>query len=124
MGRSTFAMSVASVNLVVVFLVELCALLALAYAGWEVGTGPVGRVLLAIILPVVAGILWGLFASPRPRFPVSGARPAVKVLVLGGAAVALFALAPLAVAVVFAAVTVVSAVLAAVLPRPDWAGKA
>lgn len=122
MGRSTFALSVASVNLAVVFLVELGALVALGFAGWKIGAGPV-RVLLAILLPVAAAVLWGLFAAPRRRFQVPAARPVVKVLVLGGAAVALFALAPLAVAVVFAAVALLSTVLAAVLPRTDLAGR-
>ena len=72
-------------NEVLAFFVELVALAALAYWGYEVTGIP-----LAIAFPLAAAVLWGLFAAPRARFKV--ALPvvlAVKVLVFGAAVVGL-----------------------------------
>jgi hypothetical protein len=52
-------------NLAVRFLLELCLLAALAYAGLQV------NIVLAIFAPLVAAVVWGLFVSPKARFPLS-----------------------------------------------------
>ena len=53
-----------AVNLLLAFLVELVALGIFAWWGWATGgTTPV-RLLLAIGLPVLTAVLWGLFAAP------------------------------------------------------------
>jgi hypothetical protein len=74
--------------LAVAFLSEVAALVVLALWGWSTGSGA-GGWLLAVGLPLVAAVLWGLYAAPRARFRVRAPAAAVKVLVLGGAAVAL-----------------------------------
>jgi hypothetical protein len=99
--------------LLLAFLSELAALVALAAWGWSAGSGA-GRWLLAAGLPVVAALLWGAFAAPRARFDLPAAARAVQVVVLGGAVVALLDLGhPWA-----AALLAVAAVLGAGLGRP------
>lgn len=65
-------------NLAVRFLLELCALAAIAYWGWTQHSGLL-RYLLAIGGPLVAAVLWGTFRVPddgsssgRAPVPVPG----------------------------------------------------
>ena len=69
-------------NLAVRFLLELCLLAALAYAGLQV------NIVLAILAPLVAAVVWGLFVSPKARFPLSRPLWVGVQIVLFGAAVA------------------------------------
>jgi Protein of unknown function (DUF2568) len=73
-------------NLAVRFLLELCLLATLAYAGLQV------NIVLAVLAPLVAAVVWGLFVSPKARFPFS--RPlwvGVQVVLFGAAVVGLVA---------------------------------
>jgi hypothetical protein len=73
-------------NLAARFLLELCLLAALAYAGLQV------NIVLAVFAPLVAAVVWGLFVSPKARFPLS--RPlwvGVQVVLFGAAVVGLVA---------------------------------
>jgi hypothetical protein len=56
-------------NLTVAFLLELCALAALGYWGFRTASGPAAKAALGIGAPLLAAVLWGLFAAPRA--PVS-----------------------------------------------------
>ena len=77
-------------NLLVRFLLELAALAVLGWWGWRTGTSATLRWTLVIALPLVAAVLWGLFAAPKSALDVSGpVKVAVQTLVLGGAAAAL-----------------------------------
>ena len=103
---------VASSNLALRFVLELGALAALGYAGFQTDRGMLLRVLVGVGAPVVAGVLWSLFVAPAaqtrlpdpwrviPEFTVFGSAAAGLVLAghptLGGA---------------FAAMTVVNSVL-------------
>ncbi|HEX3921957.1 MAG TPA: YrdB family protein [Streptosporangiaceae bacterium] len=49
------------------FATELAWLAVLAGAGLDSGAGAVGRVVLAIVLPVVAVVIWGVAFAPRAR---------------------------------------------------------
>jgi hypothetical protein len=64
------------------FLIELLALAALAWWGAETGSGLFVHLLLGIGAPLVAAVVWGLFASPKARvkLPLAGVL-AVKGLV-------------------------------------------
>jgi hypothetical protein len=104
------------VNDVVAFLVELAALLALSAWGFSAGTGVVPKVLLGLGTPAAAIALWSLFAAPKSIYDVPSARLSVKVLVLGAAALASFALLPIGWAVAFTIVVVVNTVLLYVGP--------
>jgi hypothetical protein len=54
------------INLAFRFVLELCALAALAYWGWTQHSGLL-RYLLAAGLPLVAAVMWGTLAVPGDR---------------------------------------------------------
>ncbi|WP_138760370.1 YrdB family protein, partial [Modestobacter altitudinis] len=84
--------------------------------GWQLG-GPVAvRALLAVALPVAAGVLWSQFAAPRAAHPSVAGRLAVQVLVFGAAAVLLAWGAAPCWGAAFAVVVAANLVAAAVLP--------
>ena len=57
--------SLRSSNLLLAFLLELAMLAAFCVAGWTLGHGTLIKAGLAIGAPVVAIILWALYAAPR-----------------------------------------------------------
>ncbi|MFD9502116.1 YrdB family protein [Streptomyces sp. NPDC060035] len=85
-GRPWFA-----ANEVLAFVLELVAIGCLARWGFTVVDGWVASVLLGLGTPAAAVALWGLFAAPhaRIRLPLAGVL-AVKTVVLGGAAAAVY----------------------------------
>ena len=52
-------------NLALRFVLELCALAGLGYAGAVLGDSLLVSVVLGVGLPLVAGVLWGLFVAPK-----------------------------------------------------------
>jgi hypothetical protein len=80
-----------SLALTVKFVLELCALAALAY--WGATTGPLlVNVLLGIGAPLVAAVVWGRWAAPRsPHRLAEGPRVALESAVFAAAALALLA---------------------------------
>ncbi|NED46160.1 YrdB family protein [Amycolatopsis sp. SID8362] len=58
---------VAGVVLTIRFLTELALLGGLALAGSQLGTGVALAIVDAVLLPLVAAALWGLFIAPRAR---------------------------------------------------------
>ena len=100
--------------LTVAVLAELAALAALAFWGWSAGGSTAVRLLLAVAVPAVAGVLWGVFAAPRAPVQVLALSVLVKVVVFGAAVLALLATGhPWAAAVLGAA-----ALLSALLSTP------
>jgi Protein of unknown function (DUF2568) len=84
--------AVATLNLLVRFLLELAALAALAWWGADAGHDVLASALLGAGLPLAAATLWTLFVAPRRRHELPrAARFVLQVLVLGGAAAALVA---------------------------------
>ncbi len=57
-------------NLGLRFVLELCALAALGYWGYHVGQGWTGWLAFGLGAPVLAAVLWGVFASPRAVYPL------------------------------------------------------
>src|SRR4051812_27857668 len=77
-------------NELLAFLVEIVALVILADWGWHHGEPSRTRLLQAIGAPLLAAVVWGLFAAPRARFAVPlAAQLTVKALVFGAAVWAL-----------------------------------
>lgn len=103
-------------NDVVAFLVEIAALAVLCAWGFQAVGSTALRLLLGLGLPLLAAVVWGLVAAPRARFQVPALRLVTKLVVLGGAAVASFAVLPLGLAVVFAVVVAVNLTLVYVGP--------
>jgi hypothetical protein len=108
--------------LTVAFLAELAALAALAVWGWSVPDPTVWRLVLAVAVPAVAAVLWGVFAAPRAPVQVFALTLLVKLVVFGGAVLALVAIGHPWPAVALAAAALLSSVLstppvAAAAPR-------
>lgn len=67
--------------LALVFVDELAVMAAYAAWGWQAGGA--GRWLLVVLAPLVAMLVWFLFASPKARYGGGLVRPVVKVIVFG-----------------------------------------
>jgi hypothetical protein len=99
-------------NLLLRFLLELCALGAVGYWGFKTGGGFAAKLGLGIGAPLVVAVVWAVFVSPRA--PVRLALPLsllLQVAVFGIAAAALVATGHRTLAWVFVALVVVNAVL-------------
>lgn len=57
-------MKLNSINLAVRFLLEMAALVTLGFWGWSLGEGAL-RVVLVLAVPMVAAVMWGIFAVPN-----------------------------------------------------------
>src|SRR4051794_41901994 len=67
---------------------ELAALAALAVGGWALPGSTTLRVVAAVGLPLVAAVLWGLFAAPHAVVHVAALALVTKVVVYGAAGLA------------------------------------
>ncbi|MFI1996204.1 YrdB family protein [Actinoplanes sp. NPDC020271] len=101
------------VNDLLAFLLELVALAALGYWGFKAGPGVAAKVALAVGAPLLAAIVWGLFASPKATvsLPLVGVL-VVKGLVFGSATLALYAVGNRATATCFAMIVVINIAIA------------
>ena len=93
------------------FLLEVAALLALAYWGWATHAGP-ERWAWAIGLPLLVAVVWATFRAPgdgsEPTVAIPGfLRLLIELLILGGGAAALYAAERPALAIGMAALVVV-----------------
>lgn len=71
-------------NLALRFALELCMLAALAYGGYNLPVPIWLKAALAVVLPVIAATIWGLFIAPKAKFPLSvGWRIALEVALFG-----------------------------------------
>jgi hypothetical protein len=104
-----------SANLVLRFLLELCALAALGYWGASAKPQLAGRILLAIAVPLVAVVVWALIVAPRAPVQVPAAiRFGVELLVFAAAIAALLARQRLVLGVVFVVLYIINRSLMAV----------
>jgi hypothetical protein len=79
-------------NLLVAFLAELVALGIFAWWGWRAVDAVGLRFLLAIGLPLVTAVVWGLYAAPKAKRGSPAVRWTVKIVVFGLAGAALWSL--------------------------------
>ncbi|MGK5114028.1 DUF2568 domain-containing protein [Geodermatophilus sp. CPCC 205506] len=98
----------------VAFAAELAALAALGHWGATAGDSTATRWLFALGAPLVAALLWGLFAAPQAVVQVAVLAVLTKVVVFGAAAAALLATGSPRLAVLL----VVAAVLSSLLSGP------
>ena len=98
-------------NLALAFLLELCALGALGYWGVRTGDGLPAKVALGLAAPLLAAVLWGVFAAPRAPVSSPPLKLGTQVAVFGSAALALYATGHGRLALVFALAVVVNGVL-------------
>jgi hypothetical protein len=94
---------VRGLNLGLRFVLELCALAALAYGGWQAPGLLWLRIVLAVVLPLTAAVVWGRWVAPKASRPLPDPlRLIPEWFVFGGAAVALAATGHPVLAVVLA----------------------
>jgi quinol-cytochrome oxidoreductase complex cytochrome b subunit len=107
-----FVMVIKSANLALRFLLELCALAALGYWGFQTGRGLFMKIGLGIGAPLLAALVWGTFVAPHAAVPVSAPlRLVLELVVFGSAAAALYAAGRPALAGSFALTVVINRVL-------------
>ncbi|MGW3497916.1 YrdB family protein [Streptomyces sp. NPDC001020] len=100
-------------NEVLAFLLELAALVCLGWWGSTVGHNDVLRILPAAGTPLLAIVLWALFAAPKAKYrPSLPLVLVVKAVVLGGGAAALYGVGHPIAARVMAVVIVVNTAVA------------
>ena len=97
-------------NLVLAFLLELCALAALGYWGARTDGGLLTRAALGLGVPLLAAVLWGTFAAPKAPVVVPLVGLGVKLMVFGSAATALYATGHRTLALTFAVLVVANGV--------------
>ena len=54
-----------SINLLITFLLELCLLVAYGYFGFNIGNNKIVNIVLAIALPAIVALMWGLYLAPK-----------------------------------------------------------
>ena len=73
------------------FVLELCALAALAHWGWHTASG-VLQIVLAVGAPALMVVVWGRYMSPKAPHRVDDpVRIVLEVVIFGAAVAALFA---------------------------------
>ncbi|MER5177586.1 YrdB family protein [Streptomyces sp. NPDC002896] len=105
-------------NEVLAFLLELTALALLGWWGFATGGNVLGRIALGLGTPLLAVVLWALFAAPKARLrPPLAVVLLVKAVVLGGGAAGLYGVGHPVAAVVLAAVMVANTAVAEISRR-------
>jgi hypothetical protein len=106
------------------FLLEVAALVSLAYWGFH-DFGGVGQWLIGLGAPLVAAVVWGRFMSPKASHPVvDPVRLLIELAVFGAGVAALFAADATVLGVVFAVLVVVHLGLTFALGQRPEAGVA
>ncbi len=116
-------MQLKAINLAIAFLLELCALAALAYWGFQVGDGLLLKVVLGIGAPLLMAVIWGRFMAPTSKNRLSGAAYLlVKAVIYGIAAIALATAGQLVLAIIFILASVVNQILLIVWQQETMPG--
>ena len=102
-----------AVNDGVRFLLELCALAAIAYWGWRTGNSTATKLLLAVGGVVLVAVVWGVFRSESDAVVEvpTAVRVAIEVAVFAAAAAALAAVDRVGLAIVFAVLAGINEIL-------------
>lgn len=99
-------------NLALRFLLELCALASLGYWGFHNVNGAFVKIACGIGAPLAAIIVWGLFVAPKAIVMVSGPlHLLLELVVLGSAAIALYAAGRPLLGLVFALSVIINRIL-------------
>ena len=99
-------------NLALAFLLELCALAAFAWWGYQTGQGTLAKIALSVGAPLVVAVFWGLFVAPRAVIPLPPVwRSLLALIVFGAAAGALFVTGQTALAWIFLITAILNRIL-------------
>jgi Protein of unknown function (DUF2568) len=97
--------------LAVRFALELGALAALGYWGFQTTENTAFELLLGVGAPLAAAAFWGLFVSPKARVRHPALKLLGEVVVFGAATIALWTAGQTTLAIAFAVVAVVDTLL-------------
>lgn len=98
--------------LLILFLVELAAIAAFGYWGFNLDKGIILKYLLGIGTPLLVVIFWGAFVAPKASIPVSEPiRLLLQLTVFTLAAIALYSSGQQKLATTFASVALIDAIL-------------
>ncbi len=99
-------------NLALAFVLELTALGAFAYWGFVTGDSTLIKLILGIGAPVIAAVVWGIFAAPKSERRLKGSAYLIfKVAFFALAILALMAAGSVTLGVVFAVVFAINTAL-------------
>ncbi|WP_053360925.1 YrdB family protein [Bacillus sp. FJAT-27251] len=99
-------------NLALRFILEVCALIALSYWGFQTGKGFISKFGLGIGSPLLIAIVWGVFGSPAAPIPVHGfIRLLLEIAIFGLSAIALYAAGHPSLALIFIILVVINRIL-------------
>ena len=100
-------------NLTLAFLLELCALAALGYWGYQTGSSRTLSIAMGILAPLAMATVWGVFLAPNSSTRLVGwPHLSLELLIFGLVVVALWAVGKPALAIIMASATIVNQVLA------------
>jgi Protein of unknown function (DUF2568) len=99
-------------NLGLAFLLELVAIAAFAYWGFNISDSAVLKIVLGLGTPILAIVLWGVFAAPRSERRLQGSAYLVfEVVFFVLAILALIMVGSVTLGILFAVVFVINTVL-------------
>ena len=100
------------INIALRFILEVCALVFLAYWGFQSSQDLLIRTLLGIGLPLFIATLWGLFGSPAAPMPFKGFhRLLLEFIIFGLAALALSFSGKPTLAIIFVIIVIINRIL-------------
>ncbi|MCG7344766.1 YrdB family protein [Sporosarcina sp. ACRSL] len=100
------------VNLAIRFMLEMCGLVAVSYWGFQTGSGFLMKAVLGIGSPFLLATIWGIFVAPKSALRVKGSgRVVLELIIFGVAALAIYDVGKLTLAIILAIVAVVSSIL-------------
>ncbi len=109
-------------NLGLAFLLELVAIASFAYWGFNASDSTVLKLVLGLGTPILAIVLWGIFAAPQSERRLQGSAYLIfKVIFFALAILALFAAGSLTLGFVFGVAFVINTVLAYAWHQEDAA---
>ena len=94
------------------FPLELAVLVALSSWGWHAGSNTPSKLVLAIVAPVTAAVVWGLWVAPRASRRLDDPfRAVIEVLVFGAGTAGLVAMDRAGLGVILGSVAAVNLLL-------------
>ena len=101
-----------NINLLLMFLLELCMLAALGYWGFTLDQGLAVRVGVGLAAPLLAAVVWGVWMAPKASNPLQEPwHLLLELLIFGLAITALYAAGQLQLALAFGIVYTINVVL-------------
>ncbi|MDG5790010.1 YrdB family protein [Evansella sp. AB-P1] len=94
------------------FLLELCGLFIYGYWGYQAASTPITKITLAIGIPALVAIIWGVLGSPKAPIQLTpGFRLLFEIIIFGLPIVLLMFLGKIKIAVLYGLITVINKIL-------------